>query len=176
MLLEAIKINPQILANPAVTAKLVRMIGQGNPQMEGIADLIAPDQNAEMTPQQMGQQLQVMQTQLQGSQETIQKLAQALAAKMPEIESRERIAAENNAVKLAIAEIGATQQDEARAAADALALTQIAHEKDQLEQQQMAAQQAQMAAQQQQQEQQQENMPAVEAAAQPEPMGEEGAL
>ena len=40
----------------------------------------------------------------------------------------------------------------------------------------MAAQQAQMAAQQQQQEQQQENMPAVEAAAQPEPMGEEGAL
>ena len=96
---------------------------------------------------------------------------------MPEIESRERIAAENNAVKLAIAEIGATQQDEARAAADALAITQIAHEKDQLEQQQMAAQQAQMAAQQQQQqEQQQENMPAVEAAAQPEPMGEEGAL
>ena len=183
MLLEAIKINPQILANPAVTAKLVRMIGQGNPQMEGIADLIAPDQNAEMTPQQMGQQLQVMQTQLQGSQETIQKLAQALAAKMPEIESRERIAAENNAVKLAIAEIGETQQDEARAAADALAITQIAHEKDQLEQQQMAAQQAQMAAQQQQQEQQQEqqeqqqeNMPAVEAAAQPEPMGEEGAL
>jgi hypothetical protein len=122
-----------------------------------------------------------MQTQLQGSQETIQKLAQALAAKMPEIESRERIASENNAVKLAIAEIGATQQDEARAAADALAITQIAHEKDQLEQQQMAAQQAQMTDQQQQQQQQQEqqqqeNMPAVEAAAQPEPTGEEGAL
>ena len=181
MLLDAVKINPQIMANPAVTAKLVRMIGQGNPEMEGIADLIAPSDNGDMSPQQMHQQLQANQMQLQQAQETIQKLAQELATKMPEIESRERINSENNVVKLAIAEIGATTQDQARGSADALAITQIAHEKDQQDQQQVAAQQAQASDQahatqtQQADQQHQQAMPAVTAAAQPEPTGEEGA-
>lgn len=128
MLLGAIKINPQILANPAITAKLVRMIGQGNPEMEGIADLLAPSDTGDLTPAQMHQQLQMGQQQIQQLQQVIQKLSMALAAKLPEIESKEKIETMKAAIDLAKAEIAAKAQTAERQSADQLAQLEMAHE------------------------------------------------
>lgn len=157
MLLEAIKINPAILQNPNVTAKIIRMIGQGNPEMEGIADLIAPSQDADMTPQQMQQQLQTSQMQLQNQQQVINKLAQALAAKMPEIEAGERKNIRDNLTRIVTAQITASKdRDQAAADREAAQLSQaldMAHDVGM-----QAQDQAHQAA-----------MPAVNAAAQPEP-------
>lgn len=167
MLLEAIKINPMILQNPAVTAKVIRMIGQGNPEMEGIADLISPSDTGDLSPQQMHQQLQANQMQLQQAQQTIQKLAQALAQKMPELEAKERMNLRDNVTKLLSAEITTKNQDGARGAADAMAVAGMAHERG------MQAEDHAQANQQQASDQQhQQSMPAVTAAAQPEPAGE----
>lgn len=185
MLLEAIKINPNILANPAITAKLVRMIGQGNPEMEGIADLIAPSDDGDMTPQQMHQALQMAKVQNQQMQETIQKLAQALAAKMPEIEAGERKNIRDNLTKIVTAEIAASKDaDRQRAEIEADQLSQaldMAHDAasqaadhEQANQQQQADH-AQAAQAQASDQAHQATMPAVTAAAQPEPKGEEGA-
>ena len=170
MLIEAIKINPAILQNPAVTAKIIRMIGQGNPEMEGIADLISPDAGEDLSTQQMHQQLQASQMQLQQAQQTIQQLAMKLATKEPELESRDRQNTQNNITRLAIAEIAAKSQDGARASADALAITGMAHERGMQGSDQIHAVGQQQAAQLHQQ-----AMPGVQAAAQPEPTGEEGA-
>ncbi len=164
MLLEYLKLNPQAMANPALSAKVIRIIGNGNPEIEGIADLISPNTDGDLSPQQMHQQLQASQMQLQQSQQIINKLAQALAAKLPEIESRERMNDKNNVVKLALAEINTMAQDGARSSADALALADMAHETA------MQAVDHQQAKQQQASDQaHQQNMPAVQAAAQPEP-------
>lgn len=174
MLLEAIKINPIILQNPAVTAKIIRMIGQGNPEMEGIADLIAPSNDQEMTPQQMHQALQMAQAQSQQQQQTIQKLAQALAEKMPEIQAKERQNVRDNLTRIVTTQITASKDTDIaaadREAAQLEKMLGMSHD---------AATQAvdhehadsQQAADQQHQQQ----MPAVTAAAQPEPQGEEGA-
>jgi hypothetical protein len=168
MLLDAIKINPAILQNPAVTAKIIRMIGQGNPEMEGIADLISPSADGDMTPQQMHQALQMAQAQSQQQQQVINKLAQALAAKMPEIEAGERKNVRDNLTRLAVAQVTASKDaDQASADREADLLLQqldMAHDAatqavdHQQANTQQAADQAHQAA-----------MPAVTAAAQPEP-------
>lgn len=162
MLLEAIKINPALLQNPNVAAKIIRMIGQGNPEMEGIADLIAPSQDADMTPQQMQQQLQTSQMQLQNQQQVINKLAQALAAKMPEIEAGERKNIRDNLTRIVTAQITASADaDQAAADREAAQLSQaldMAHDVGM-----QAQDQAHQAA-----------MPAVNAAAQPEPVQPSG--
>lgn len=179
MLLEAIKINPVILQNPAVTAKVIRMIGQGNPEMEGIADLISPDAQGDLNPQQMHQQLQAQGMQLQQAQQTIQKLAQALAAKMPEIEAGERKNIRDNLTKIVTAEIAASKDaDRARGEQEADLLSQaldMAHgaasqaaDHEQADQQQQSDH-AQAAQAQASDQQHQQSMPAVNAAAQPEP-------
>jgi hypothetical protein len=157
MLLEAIKINPAILQNPAVTAKIIRMIGQGNPEMEGIADLISPSNDQEMTPQQMHQALQMAQQQSTQQQQTIQKLAQMIATKQPEIDAKERQNVRDNLTKLLSAKITASK-DADRAQAD--------READQFMQMIDNAHQVGMAAMQNEHQQQ---MPAVTAAAQPAP-------
>ncbi len=174
MLLEAIKINPAILQNPAVTAKIIRMIGQGNPEMEGIADLISPSQTDEMTPQQMHQALQMAQSQSQQQQQTIQKLAQILAEKMPEIQAKERQNVRDNLTRIVTAQITASKDTDIanadREAAQLENMLGMAHERGtQAEDHQQAN------FQQASDQQHQQNMPAVTAAAQPEPQGEEGA-
>ncbi len=128
LLLDAIKINPQILGNPAVAAKVVRLIGQGSPEMEGIADLLAPDPSKEATPQQMGQQLQQAQTQVQQLTQMVQQLHMEMQADLPKLRLDKYKADLDAAVKLSLAEINTKAQDEARASADALAITEIGHQ------------------------------------------------
>ena len=168
MLLEAIKINPAILQNPAVTAKIIRMIGQGNPEMEGIADLISPSPDQEMTPQQMHQALQMAQAQSQQQQQVIQKLAQALSEKMPEIQAKERQNVRDNLTRIVTAQITASKDTDIaaadREAAQLETMLGMAHDAASQAADHEQAQQQQMA-----QQQHEQTMPAVNAAAQPEP-------
>ncbi len=165
IILDAIHINPQLAGNPVVTGKLLRWLGRGNPEIEGIADVISPAPDGDMTPQQMHQALQMAQAQSQQQQQVINKLAQALAAKMPEIEAKERMNDKDNITKLAAAEIAASKDTDKAAADMALALMGQAHD---------AAKQAvdnEQANQQQASDQvHQQTMPAVAAAAQPQPV------
>jgi len=127
MLLDAVKINPNILANPAVTAKLVRMIGQGNPEMEGIADIIAPN-DSDSNPQQMAQQMQQMAAQNQQLIQAVQALQMEIKTQAPKLALEKYKADQDAAVKLAVAEIGAKNQAAARASADELATRQMHEE------------------------------------------------
>ena len=104
---DVLKIAPQILNSPAVAARVVRMVGQGNPLMEEIADLIAPDQSQAASPQQMQTQLQQLQQVSQAKDIVIQRLQNAIVSKLPEIEARKWIAAVNAIAGIREAEIKA---------------------------------------------------------------------
>lgn len=120
---------PQALAAPGVAAKFLRMIGEGNPQVEGMADLLQPAQNGgEQTPAALQGQLQQAQQQNQALTQVVQKMQQALQAKLPEIESRKWIASLNALAGIREAEIKAGVD---RATADASMLehlTGLAHD------------------------------------------------
>ncbi len=166
MLLEAVKINPAILQNPAVAAKIIRLIGQGNPQIEGIADLIAPSADSNLSPQQMQQQLQSTGMQLQQAQQTIQQLAMKLATREPELAAKERMNVRDNLTRIATSIVNASKDaNEAQADREAAQLEQMlgmAHERG------LQAQDHQQAQQQQASDQaHQQQMPAVAAMAQP---------
>lgn len=143
MLLEAVKINPQMLANPAVTAKLVRMIGQGNPEMEGIADLLAPNANGEENPAQLGQQLAQATAENAQLKQIAQELQMKLATDQPKLDLDKYKADLDAMVKLAIEEMKTAN---AQAAIDAEAVRQqtgMAHDVGMAAEQQEASQQAQ---------------------------------
>jgi hypothetical protein len=123
---------PQTLGVPGVAARYLRMIGQGNPQVEGMADLLQPTDSQEATPAQLSQQLQQAQQQGQAQQVLIQKMQQALAAKLPEVEAGKWKAAIESLTKIRVAEINASKDlDKANAdrMADAMEhLTGMAHD------------------------------------------------
>ena len=50
-LTEFFKAAPQALAVPGVAASCLRVIGEGYPKVEHMADLLAPDQSGEATPE-----------------------------------------------------------------------------------------------------------------------------
>ena len=127
-LLQAIKMNPAMLQNPAFAAKLVRMIGQGNPEMEGIADLIAPSPTEGATPAQIAQQNQNLQLQVKQLTQLISKMHMDAESKLPRLQLDKYKADLDAIVRLAVAEIDTKAQDQARAAADDLASRQMAHE------------------------------------------------
>jgi len=114
-------VAPQALAVPGIASNFLRMIGQGNPKVEQMADLLQPnDGNEEATPQEMQQKLQQATSQIQAMQEVMQTLAQKLQAKLPEIEAKKFIAAMDNLTRIRVAEINAskallTQQADAEA-------------------------------------------------------------
>ena len=87
------KVAPQSLAAPGVASKFLRMVGAGNPQVEGMADLLEPQTNQQGDPAQLGQQLQQAAQQNQALTMLLQKMQQALAAKLPEIEAKKWVAA-----------------------------------------------------------------------------------
>ncbi len=101
------KVAPQALAAPGVAAKFLRMIGDGNPQVEGMADLLAPPTDGEPTPQQLGQQVQQMQQENQALTMLIQKMQQAMQSKLPEIEAKKWTAAIQAITSIRVAEINA---------------------------------------------------------------------
>ena len=108
-LTEFFKAVPQTLAAPGVASKFLRLVGQGNPQVEGMADLLEPGggQDGEQDPAQLTQQLQQAQQQSQAQQVLIQKMQQALQAKLPEIEAKKWVAAVSAIAGIREAEIKA---------------------------------------------------------------------
>lgn len=110
------KVAPQSLAQPGVAAKFLRMIGEGNPQVEGMADLLAPNSSGEQTPQQLQAQLAQASQQNKVLTLLVQKLHQAMEAKLPEIEFNRWKAAIDNVTKIRVAEINASKDRDNAAA------------------------------------------------------------
>jgi len=162
--IEAGKLNPAIFQNPAVMARVIRWIGAGNPTVEGIADLISPQQGDEVTPEQISQQNQQLQMQVKTLMQALQAAQMEKAGKTLELKAKDIINIRDNTTKLAIGEMTAKTQDAARASADTLAMMEMAHEVGK-----QAADHEQATAQQQADQEHQQTMPAVQAAAQPEP-------
>lgn len=163
MLIELVKINPALVQNTAFMAKVIRILGHGNPEIEGVADMIAPPTDGEVSPQQMGQQIQQYQQQIKQLLAALQEANMKLATQQPKIDADLQKNRENNAVKLALGEIETKAQDGARASADRLAMADMAHDVGlkAMDQEHATATQAS-------DQQHQANMPAVTAAAQPE--------
>lgn len=100
--------DPQVLAQrPGIAARMLRMIGQGNPLVEEMADMMDPQANQD--PQAAQMQLQQAQQQTQAMGQVIQKLQMALAAKLPDIQAKERMAALDNWTKIVVARITASK-------------------------------------------------------------------
>lgn len=108
-MMEFIKIAPQVLGAPGIAGQFLRMIGEGNPEVEQMADALMPAGSGEETPAQVGMQLQQAQQQNQALTILVQKLQQALAAKLPEIEAKKMMNAIDNLTKIHVAEITASK-------------------------------------------------------------------
>lgn len=165
MILDFLKVAPQVAGIPGVAANILRMVGEGNPQIEHIADLLAPPQQGEeATPAQLQAQLQQEQAKTQQLLQIAQEMKQKLDAQLPKVEADKFKAALDSLTKIRVAEI-TTSKDLDRAAADREAaqletILGMAHDTatqaaDQEHQQGMADKQAQAAAAQQDQAHQQ---------------------
>lgn len=109
-LTEFFKVAPQALGAPGVAAQFLRLIGDGNPKIEGMADLMGPTgNNQEATPAQLQGQLQQATQQNQQLTQMVQQLHQAIQSKLPELESKKWIAMLDAATKIRAAEITASK-------------------------------------------------------------------
>ena len=123
------KAAPQALAAPGVAAQFLRMIGDGNPKIEALADLLGPPkEGAEQSPGQIQAQVQQLTQQNQQLTQAVQQLHQAIATKQPELDVKKWIAELNAIAGIREAEIKAGV-DAAQMDADALEhLTGLAHD------------------------------------------------
>ncbi len=125
------KAVPQTLGVPGVASKFLRLIGQGNPQVDGMADLLEPPgqgENGEPTPATLTQ----LQQQNQALTTLVQKMQQAIQMKQPEIDQKKFDTLINSITKIRVAEITASKDsdkaDADRVAAQLEALLGMAHE------------------------------------------------
>ena len=110
------KVAPQALAAPGVAASFLRMVGEGNPQVEHMADMLSPNTGSDATPQQLGAQLAQAQQQNQALTLLVQKMQQAMQAKLPDLELRKWEAAIRAVTSIRVAEINASKDaDNAKA-------------------------------------------------------------
>lgn len=168
-LMDAFKIIPQLLSMPGIAAQFLRMLGQGNPQIEQMADALMPGGAAADNPQALQAQFAQAQSENQQLKQAMGQMQQAIASKLPEIEAKKWIATLDALAGIRKAEITASKDtDNAQANRDASFLethlnlahdaaqqaVQHEHEASQAQGQQQAAAQAQQsdqaAAQQQQ--------------------------
>jgi hypothetical protein len=122
------RVAPQALAAPGVATKFLRMVGEGNPQVEGMADLLEPQTNQQGDPAQLGQQLQQSTQQNQALTMLVQKMQQALSAKLPEIEAKKWTAAIQAITNIRVAEIKAGVDKSSNEMDMLQHMTGIAHE------------------------------------------------
>lgn len=116
-ILDAVKVMPVVVQNPAAAAELIRLIGEGNPDVEAFADLISPPNGADgMSPEQTQQAFKTLQAQMQMKDQMIQQLSMKLAVGQPKIDADERKNIRDNVVKLAIAEVTASQDTDRQTA------------------------------------------------------------
>lgn len=129
---EILKIAPQTLQNPAALSKIIRMVGEGNPEMESLADIISPDPNQAGTPEQMKAALMQAQSQAKQAMQVAQQLHQAIEAKLPQVEAAKFKTIMDNLTKIRVAEITASKdadKENADRIADAMEhLTGMAHD------------------------------------------------
>lgn len=114
---ELFKDVPALSQSPVAVAKFLRVVGAGNPEIEGLADSIAPPVDGSANPQQMAEQLQAEQRKNKQLTQGLMALQQALQAKLPELDAKQKMNAMDNLTKIHVAEITASK-DLDRAAAD----------------------------------------------------------
>jgi len=100
---EVFHVAPQILAAPGVGAQFLRIIGQGNPQIEQMADSLEGGDPG--SPEQMQQKNQQLTQQNQQLLTVAQKLHQIIQSKQPEIDAKKYIAELQSLTTLRAAEI-----------------------------------------------------------------------
>ena len=126
-LTEVFKIAPGLLNAPGVAAQFLRLVGRGTPQVEAMANsLMGKQQGEEQTPEQLQTMLAQLQQQGQAKDMLIQKMQQALAAKLPQVEADKWMAAVRAIAQIRVAEITASKdRDNAQAERDAAQLESI---------------------------------------------------
>lgn len=163
---EFFKNVPQAIQSPKMMAQFLRMIGEGNPAVEQMADILDPPQDGSVTPAMLQGQLAQAQQQMQGMKQVIQTLGMKLQAGLPKIEADKWKAALDAMTKIRVAEISASKDadnQQANREADALAqVLQMSHDAATQAVENEHADQTQAADQAHQQ-----AMPAVTQAAQP---------
>ena len=130
-MMELTKAAPQLMQNPAILSKVIRWRGEGNPEIEAIADSLVPDPS-KMTPEMMAGQLAQAQKMGQAQGVMIQKLQQVIQGKLPQVEADKWTAALDSYTKIVVAKITASKDsDQAQADREASMLEsilQMAHE------------------------------------------------
>lgn len=128
-----IKMAPETIQVPGIAAKVLRLIGKGNPEVEGIADLLSPptgDENA--SPQQLQGALQQEQLKSKQLMQLVQQMHQEIQAKLPEIQAKTAMNALDNLTTIHVAEVAASKDlDKQQAEIEAAQLEQglgMAHE------------------------------------------------
>ena len=126
-LLDIFKIVPQLAGMPTVAARLLRLMGDGDPRIDEIADQIDPSSDIDMSdPKALQAAFQRAQQENQQLKQGMQAMQQAIAAKMPDIEARKWIAAVNALAGIRKAEITASKDaDSGSSNADALSLEKL---------------------------------------------------
>lgn len=117
ILVEFLKIDPEILKVPGVAAKALRSVAQGDPEVEAIADMMENNAN---NPAALQQQLQQAGQQNAHLTIIVKKLQEALSAKLPQVEADKFKALLDADTKIKVAEINASK-DTDNATADRLA-------------------------------------------------------
>lgn len=165
-LTQIFQIVPQMLSMPGVAAQFLRMAGEGDPQIEQIADSMDPNAQVDQdNPEQQKQVLAKMTAENQQLKQGLQQMQAAIQQKLPEIESKKWIAALNAVAGIREAEIKAGVDLSAQDVSTLEHITGLVHDAastaaqhaheaaQQTSQQQAAAQQQQIAGQQAQQQQ-----------------------
>ena len=89
MLTDVLKIAPNLAQIPGFIGRFVKLVGQGNPIVEQMADSISPPQNGQVTPEQIQGLLSQEQQKNQVLMAEMQKLSQVVQQK--QIESKTKI-------------------------------------------------------------------------------------
>lgn len=122
------KSAPQLLLIPGVAAAYARLIGDGNPKIDQIADMLPGGEGDAPNAQALQGQLQQSQQKIQELLQLVQKMHQEAEAQIPKLQLEKYKADLSAIVDLAKAEISTKAQDAARGSADTLAIAKMAHE------------------------------------------------
>ncbi len=109
LLTELFKASPILSQNPQILALYISMLGNGNPKMDAISDVLVPKQDGNISKDQLMAQMQKMGLENQQLKQALQQAAMEVKTKMPELKAKQNIAALDNLTKLNVAEINASK-------------------------------------------------------------------
>jgi Phage P22-like portal protein len=99
------KAEPALLQVPGVAAAFARLLGEGNPKVDQLADLFPGGASDDQNPQQLQTQLQQAKQQNAQLQQLAQKLHAAIESKQPELELKKYLGELSALVTIRAAEI-----------------------------------------------------------------------